>query len=200
MTDFAELPVEVRSADDSKRVAELVVCRYGETTRRTARPERFLPGAFTDSVQIRDRGRILFTDRHSDGTGTLPSEAKVARPVHWDTTTDPLELRATIRFFDTADGWTTFHRVQNGEIDAGSVGFRPIAERTGADGVREIVEAQMHHFALLSRAETLPAYDAPRVLQVRAAVIDHDLLAVTWDPALAEACIDVDELHKMGSS
>ena len=115
------VPVEVRSVDEAQRCAVMLVCRYGETSTRTARPERFAPGAFTRSVS--DRGdKIPFTDRHTGGTGELRAPA-VARPVSWDTSGDA-ELLAVLRFYDTPEGWGLYGRARDGEIDAGSVGFR----------------------------------------------------------------------------
>lgn len=186
------VPVEVRAADDAARRATMLVCRYGEVSRRTARPERFAPGAFTRSVA--ERGdRIPFTDRHTDGTGELKAPA-IARPVSWDTASAS-ELLAVLKFYDTPDGWLAYCRARDGEYDAGSVGFLPVAERT-ADGVREVTEAALHHVALICRSEATPAYDAPRILEVRAADVAA-LLAVNYDPAIAEGCYSAADLAMM---
>lgn len=182
--ESALVPVEVRAVDDAKRTATMLVCRYGETSRRLPRPERFARGAFTRSVTERAQ-KIPFTDRHTDGTGELRAPA-VARPLAWDTS-DPDELVAVLKFYDTPDAWAVYCRARDGEINGGSVGFRPIEERTGDDGVREVTEAALHHVALLDRSEAVPAYDAPRLLEVRRGLPDVSaLLAVKWDPALAE--------------
>lgn len=180
------VPVEVRAVDEPQRTATMVVCKYGETSRLTPVPERFMTGAFTRTVADR-RDRIPFTDAHTDGTGNLRGLIR-ARAKSWDTTS-PAELRAVIKFFDTPEAWELFCRARDGEIDAGSVGFMPVSERT-VDGVREITEAVLHHVALLSRAEATPAYDAPRLLEVRQSdaarfAKARELLAVTWDPAIA---------------
>lgn len=197
MTDFAELPIEVRSVDDTQRVAQMIVCRYGETSVRTPRPERFLPGSFTESV-TRRRDRIAFTTEHTGGTGAFKAGTRVARPVAWHVQ-NPDELQATIKFYDNAEGWDAYQRTRDGEINAGSVGFRAIEERDQG-GIREIAKADMHHFALLARDETIPAYDGPRVLEVRQSDRIVALLAITYDPAVADACIDLDDLHKLGAS
>jgi HK97 family phage prohead protease len=186
------VPVEVRSVDEAQRRAVMLVCRYGETSTRTARPERFAPGAFTRSVSNRG-DRIPFTDRHTGGTGELRAPA-VARPVAWDTSADA-ELLAVLRFYDTPEGWALYGRARDGEIDAGSVGFRPVAERT-VEGVREITEAALHHVALLARSEATPAYDGPRLLEVRTASAAA-LLAVTYDPAIAERCFSAADMARM---
>lgn len=175
----------------------MLVCRYGETTRRTPRPERFLPGAFTRSVERR-RSRIAFTDCHTEGTGDLRGKA-IAHPVFWDTS-DPGELRATIKFHDDEKGWDMFHRAQDGEIDAGSVGFLPLEERAGPDGIREIAEAQLHHVALLSRSDGhVPAYESTRLLEVRE---DYSarlaaVRAVSWAHVDPDACVTAADMAKL---
>ena len=186
------IPLEVRSVEEAQRRAVMLVCRYGETSTRTPRPERFTAGAFTRSVTAR-ADRIPFTDRHTGGTGDLRAPA-VARPVAWDTSA-PGELLAVLKFYDTPEAWGVFCRARDGEINAGSVGFQPIAERT-VEGVREITEAALHHVALLSRAESVPAYDAPRLLEVRTADVGG-LLAVTYDPALADGCVSAADMARM---
>lgn len=186
------IPLEVRSVDEEQRRAVMLVCRYGETSTRTPRPERFAPGAFTRSVTERGR-KIPFTDRHTGGTGELRAPP-VARPVAWDTSAEA-ELLAVLRFYDTPQGWDAFWRAKDGDINAGSVGFRPVAERT-VEGIREITEAALHHVALLSRAEATPAYDAPRLLEVWTADVAA-LLAVRWDPGLADSCVSADEMRRM---
>lgn len=200
-TEVTLLPVEVRAVDEAQRTAVMVVCRYGETSERLPKRERFAPGAFTASARTRG-GRVPFTTRHTDGTGVIDRATVVARPVAWQTE-EPAELRAVLRFFDTPDGWDAFYRAKDGELNAGSVGFRAIAERAADGGVREVTEAALHHVALLNRAEVLPAYDAPRLLEVRAAAADArtvaELLAVTYDPAIAERGPLVDELAKLGN-
>ncbi len=198
MTETLQVPVEVRTLDEAQRIAQVLVCRYGETSRRTPRPERFVAGAFTKSVQVRG-DRIPFTDAHTDGTGEFRRPA-IARPLSWDTS-DPAELRATVKFYDTPDGWLAFTKARDGQIGGGSVGFVAVAERVGADSAREVVEAQMHHFALIDRDEATPAYDGPRLLQVRLALPDiSQLLAVTYDPELAEGCVSAAELATLVAS
>jgi len=162
--ELASLPLEVRSVDEPQRLAHLVVMRYGETSRRLERPERFASGAFTRSVTAKG-DRIRFTTRHTDGSGEFKIGTAVARPVSWDTA-DPVELRAVVRFFDNHEGWEAFGRARAGEFDGGSVGFKAIEERS-AEGVREVTCADLHHVALFSRTEATPAYDGTRVLEAR---------------------------------
>jgi phage head maturation protease len=200
-TEMTLLPVEVRAVDDAQRTAVMVVCRYGETSDRLPRRERFMPGAFTRSVSTRG-GRIPFTTRHTDGTGAIARGTVVARPVAWQTEDAP-ELRALLRFFDSAEGWEAFYAAKDGELNAGSVGFRAIEERAGADGAREVTEAALHHVALLNRDQVPPAYDGPRLLEVRQAADARtvaELLAVQWPAELAERSGHLaDELAKLGN-
>jgi HK97 family phage prohead protease len=200
-TEELNVVVECRATDDPKREATFLVCRYGETSKRTpdARGERFVPHAFTRSVEAR-RDRVPFTTRHTGGSGWLPASAKVARPIEWRAGAE--ELVAVLKFYDTPEGWAVYDRARDGEIDGGSVGFEMVAERTGTDGAREVVEAGLHHVLLLARRDgPVPAYDAPRVLETR--VSDAEvarLLAVQWDPALAEGCVSVETLARLGAS
>jgi hypothetical protein len=190
-------PVEVRTIDEAKRLATMLVCRYGERSTRTTPPESFVNGAFTKSVELR-ADRVPFTDRHTGGTGKLRAPA-IARPVAWDVT-NPAELVATLRFFDTPDAWAVFIRARDGEIDGGSVGFEAIAERTAADGTREITEAKLHHVMLCAtRDGEIPAYDGPRLLEVRTAPPADvaALLAVRYDPAVADNCVSAEDLARM---
>lgn len=193
--ELASLPVEVRSVDEPKRVATMVVCRYGETSTRTPRPERFCPGAFTRSVSAKG-DRVAFTTQHTNGTGQIARGTAVARPVSWDTA-DQVELRAVLKFYDTPEGWEAFRRAKDREIDGGSVGFKAIEERTGPDGVREVTEAMLHHVMLLSRIEDTPAYDAPRLVEVRTQEQARKLLAVKYDDDLAEGYIPAAEIARM---
>jgi phage head maturation protease len=48
-------------------------------------------------------------------------------------------------------------------LDAFSVGFLPKRETRGADGAREVIEAQLHEVSLVP----IGAYDGARVLAVR---------------------------------
>jgi phage head maturation protease len=107
---------------------------------------------------------------------------------------------AVLRFFDTPEGWRAFLRAKDGELDAASIGFMPVEERVGADGAREHVEAELHHVCLLATADgAVPSYDAPRILETRRAALPDvsALLAVTYDVALAEDCVDPAVLARM---
>ena len=148
------IPLEVRSVEEAQRRAVMLVCRYGETSTRTPRPERFAAGAFTRSVTER-ADRIPFTDRHTGGTGDLRAPA-IARPVAWDTSA-PGELLAVLKFYDTPEAWDVFCRARDGEINAGSVGFRPIAERAVERRPRD------HRGGVASRRATVEGRVDPRL-------------------------------------
>jgi len=191
------MPVEVRAVDEAQRKAVMVVCRYGEVSERLPRREKFARGAFTRSVSSHGH-KVPFTVRHSDGTGDLPQGSVVAMPMRWDTG-DDAELRAELHFLDSSEGWMAFYRARDGELDGGSVGFRAVEERT-AGGVREIVQARLHHVMLLNRGEATPAYDSPKIVEVRADTLRRaaELLKISWDPQLAERGSLADELARLG--
>ena len=121
------IPLEVRSVDEEQRRAVMLVCRYGETSTRTPRPERFAPGAFTRSVT--ERGRQDSVHRPAYGRDRRAARPPGRPPGAWDTSAEA-ELLAVLRFYDTPQGWDAFWRAKDGDINAGSVGFRPVAERT----------------------------------------------------------------------
>lgn len=188
--------VEVRSVDEPKRLATLLVCKYGERSALVTPPELFVNGAFTSSVGKRG-DRVPFTDRHTGGTGVVLAGNTVARPVSWDTSGAD-ELLAVLKFFDTPEAWRVYTRARDGEIDGASVGFKALQERTAADGTREVVEAELHHVMLCATADgEIPVYSAPRLLEVRTAVNVDELLAKTWDPALAENRYAAEDLAKL---
>jgi len=194
--ELADVPIEVRTTDEPKRQATLLVTRYGELSMRTPRPERFAPGAFSKSVAARGN-RIAFTTRHTGGSGIIERGANVARPLRWDTS-DPSSLIAEIRFFDDAGGWEMFNKARDGELNGASVGFKAVEERTGPDGAREIVEGILHHVMLVDRTEATPAYDQPRVLETRTDDIDLEaLLAVRYPDGLADQWVSADEIRRM---
>jgi hypothetical protein len=187
------IPVEVRATDEAQRLATMLVCRYGEIGTPGGKREFFRNGAFTKSVGQRG-DRIPFTDAHTDGTGKL-KRPPIARPVSWDTS-GAEELLATLRFFDTPEGWAAFCRARDGEFDGGSVGFQALDERT-EDDTREVIEAALHHVMLVSSKNGgVPAYPGPRLLEVRAGDVEA-LLAVKWDPALADDHISAERLARL---
>lgn len=194
--EILQTPIEVRTVDEPLRRALMVVCRYGETSRRLPKPERFLPGAFTRSVT--ERGpKIPFTRAHTGGTGNLDRRFVVGRPVEWRTA--DLDLLALLQFFDTPDGWAAFCDAKDGKLTGGSVGFRAIEEREGADGAREVAEAMLHHVCITGGGQ-VPAYDEPRLVEVRAAERAETakrLLAVSWPAELAERASLADQLANL---
>jgi phage head maturation protease len=193
-------PVEVRAVDEAQRLVTMRIARWGELSRRTQYPrgERLLPGVFTRSIGLR-RDRIPIVTRHTGGTGHIDERTKVARPIAWQD--GPDELAAVLKFYDTPGGWAAYDRARDGEIDAGSVGFRATEERTAADGAREVIAAELHHFALLStRDGAVPAYDGPAVLEVRQAPDSADLLAVEYAADLGDSCVDPAWLARLISS
>jgi hypothetical protein len=146
---------------DERIVGGLAV-PWNETSRLTPDPagERFLPGSLTRSVKARGDRIKLF--RGSHGHDMIP----VGRAVSLDARHAD-GLYTTWRIANTPTGDQTLEEVREGLLDSFSVGFRAIKTQRGADGAREIVEAELGEVTLLPTG----AYDGARVLEVRAPVL-----------------------------
>jgi phage head maturation protease len=197
--ELAAIPLEVRTVDEATRSATVRVIRYGETS-TIARPEgeRFVPAAFTRSVAAR-ADRIPFATSHTEGTGILPRGATVARPTAWSTVGP--DLLADLRFFDDENGWRAYWAAKDGRLAGGSVGFKTLEERTAADGAREIVVAELHHVMIGPGTVPgqVPAYGSTGLVEVRTSAANvAALLAVDWSHVDPDACVDPDELIRMG--
>lgn len=120
-------------------------------------PERFAPGAFTRSIAERGHKVRLFTqhDRRS-----LP----VGRAV--ELTEQPDGLHAAFELARTTAADDALELVRSGVIDAFSVGFRPVRERTEHDGTVVRLEAALNEVSLVDS----PAYADALVAGVRSAV------------------------------
>lgn len=178
VTDAASVPVIYVGGDD--RTAELLICTYGEISwRMGARPERFAPHAFTSHLAGKQGDRVKIVNSHA------PDERAVARVTKWHLGGD--QLRARIRYFGDSRGWDAWTRARDGEITAASPQWRTLAEHIAGDGVREILTAQLLHVAIFG-PELQPAYDSPRLLEVRSPIVDETerLLAIKYPPDLAK--------------
>ena len=145
-----------------ERIVGGIAVPWNETTFLAghAAGERFLPGSLTRSVKARGDRLKLF--RGSHGHDMIPVGRAVALDArHAD------GLYTTWRIALTATGDQTLEEVREGLLDSFSVGFRLLKDRRGADGAREIVEAELAEVTLLPSG----AYDGARVLEVRAPVL-----------------------------
>jgi len=148
---------EAREAADGHRELECVVVPYGKMTRKAGigRPERFAPHALASAV-VAQRVRLR-SHNHS-----LREHLAVG-------VADALEdlddgLHARFRLYNTDEGRSAFENVQEGVYGGVSLGFAAVRERDVA-GVREILEARLHHVSLVED----PAYDDAQILAVRVA-------------------------------
>jgi uncharacterized protein len=149
--------LELRVADVSQRIVEGIVVPWGEVSFLTADPkgERFVRGALTRSVQQKgDRIKLFSNHRHEKAIGT----AIGWKPGHAD------GCWGSFRISTRPDGDELLADVADGLLDAFSVGFRPVRERRSDDGVREVLEAELHEVSLVP----IGAYDGARVLATRA--------------------------------
>lgn len=159
MTDIvrATFPgLELRVPDMSERIVEGIVVPWNETSYLTEDPrgERFRPGSLTRT--IKERGdRVKLFRVHDHGTA-------VGKSVQWKATHDG-GCWAQFRIANTPAGDDVLNEVREGMLDAFSVGFLPKRETRGADGAREIIEAQLHEVSLCP----IGAYDGARVLAMR---------------------------------
>ena len=171
-TELSTLPLELRASDDGNTLDGLCV-PYGKTTLKAGYPkgERFVAGAFADLTETRGSAKIRLTDSH-DETGRRPIGVGV------EFRDEAEGLFGRFRFYNTPEGRGGRENVLEDTYGGLSVGFLPIAERTGDDGAREILRARLVHVSLVDE----PAYSEARVLAVRSATPDvSDLLAVTYD-------------------
>jgi hypothetical protein len=159
---FAAL--ELRVPDPSERIVEGVVVPWGETSFMTPDPkgERFMAGSLTRSVAERgDRLKLFHAHNHDRAIG---------KAVNWNPDHEA-GCWAQFRIAATPQGDEVLAEVNEGMLDAFSIGFRPIRSRRGQDGAREIVEAALHEVSIAP----VGAYDGARVLAVRTPVFVFDV-------------------------
>ena len=148
--------LELRVPDMSERIVEGVIVPWDETTFLTADPrgERFRPGSLTRTIKERgDRVKLFRSHDH---------DVAVGRATQWKPTHEG-GCWAQFRIAATAAGDAVLAEVHEGMLDAFSVGFLPKRETRGADGAREVIEAQLHEVSLCP----MGAYDGARVLAMR---------------------------------
>jgi len=148
--------VELRVPNLVERIVEGIVVPYGETSFLTDDPrgERFRPGSLTRTIKDRgDRVKLFRSHEHDTAVGKAISW----RPNHEG------GLWAQFRIAATPAGDAVLVEVAEGMLDAFSVGALPKSETRGADGAREVIEAQLHEVSLCP----IGAYDGARVLAMR---------------------------------
>lgn len=148
--------LELRVPDTAERIVEGIVVPWNEVSFLTPDPrgERFRAGSLTRTIKERgDRVKLYRTHEHSVAVG---------RPLAWKPTHEG-GLWAQFRIAATPAGDDVLLELREGMLDAFSVGFLPKREVRGADGAREIIEAQLHEVSLCP----IGAYDGARVLAMR---------------------------------
>lgn len=153
----ATAELRVRSDGDGRTVYGIVV-PYGQVAEvddgRGPYRESFEPGAFSRSIADRGAKVRLFVN-HATHT-RLP----IGRATALEERPDGLHGAFTVSA--TRDGDEAITLIQDGVVDAFSVGFRPIRERNDKGVVRRI-EAALREVSLVS----MPAYPGALVGGVR---------------------------------
>lgn len=152
-------PIEFRTVSTDERIVSGIAVPWNETSYLTPDPkgERFLPGSLTRTIKARGDRLKLFR-----GGREHQHDEAIARPIEFDPR-HPDGLWAAWRIGKTKAGDAALEEVAEGLLDAFSVGFRAVRAGRGADGAREIGEAELLEVTLLP----IGAYDGARVLEVR---------------------------------
>jgi len=162
--------LELRLANVAERIVEGIVVPYNETSFMTPDPrgERFMPGSLTRT--IRERGeRIKLFRSHEH-------KVAVGKAVSWNPTNGG-GCWAQFRIANTPAGDAVLTEVREGMLDAFSVGFLPKRETRGADGARQIIDADLHEVSLCP----IGAYDGARVVTTRSPSTVGGLEWTTFD-------------------
>jgi HK97 family phage prohead protease len=148
--------LELRDADDGGHELDGMCVPYGvESYRAGPLPERFAAHAFAASA---DHTKIRLVDENHAWRGRRP--VGVAKAL----SDEPGGLVGRFRFYDTPEGRSAFENVRAGTYGGLSIGFIATREAIVA-GVREIIEAKLHHVSLVDE----PAYDDAQIIAVRSA-------------------------------
>jgi len=154
-----DFPLEIREVSARKRIAELLLVPYGETTMDAGNPrgERFLRGSFRKAAsEFRGRKRPLYLFRaheHGRAVGQAMSLQESAE--------GPI---GEFRMGRTAPADEVLMEMEDGLLGGVSVGFRAIKDRLAReDGAREILEASLIEASVLP----LGAYEGAGVLSLR---------------------------------
>ena len=131
------------------------------TTKAGPRPEVFRRGAFATAAA--GVGKVRLTDNNHAGATRRP--VGVALALREDTDqAGRFGLRGRFRFYNTPEGRAAFENVREETYGGLSIGFVAVREEV-RDGVRNVLEARLHHVSLVDE----PAYDDAQVLAVRSA-------------------------------
>jgi HK97 family phage prohead protease len=162
-TTRVAFPIEWRTVSVDERIVEGLGVPWGEVSYLTPDPagERFLPGSLTKSV--REKGARLKLFRAHDHS------AAIGRAVKLDAR-HPDGLMSSWRIFKTPAGNAALEEIAEGALDSFSLGFMPKRTQRAPDGVREVVEAELHEVSIAP----IGAYDGARVLSMRTPASELD--------------------------
>lgn len=148
--------LEVREADGRRELLGISV-PYNRITERTATGrELFRPGAFASACGAADKVRLI-DENHT--AGRRPAGVAMALEERGG---DRPGLYSRWRFYDTPEGRAAWENAKEGTYGGLSVGFYAVREQH-VGGVREILEARLHHVSLVDE----PAYEDAKILAVR---------------------------------
>lgn len=152
---MSALPMEIRAVNLDERTITGVCAPYDEVSYLVPDPsgERIVRGAFAKSLRQR-HDRILLFRGHSH-------DRAIARSRSFEDAEGGLV--GVFHARPSSVGDEALEEARDGYLPGLSVGFRPVNQRRGADGVREITEAALIEVSLV----TIPAYDGARVMAVR---------------------------------
>lgn len=164
------LPMELRSVNESAHTIEGIVAPYNETSLLAGDPygERILRHAFARSIAQRgNRIPLCVNHDHSNVVGMSREwrDSDAGLVGVFDIRTDSYGERAIA---DATAGY----------LPSMSVGFLPIDRKRAADGVIEIREARLVECSLV----IMGAYDGAQVLAARQAAQVAELLAPFQNP------------------
>lgn len=184
------LPYKLRAAADGTLTG--ICVPYGEVSHFTEHSggERFVRGAFAESIAVQSRSRSTKVRLKSLHSEAMPVGVATELREEDD------GLYGTFRLYDTPEGRAARERAHDGVYGGLSIEFRPVDEQRGGDGVTEVRKAMLHAVAL----ELEPAYEGAKVLAVRSAVEERTARSWMWDnvPAIEHAPVDVDFARFLG--
>lgn len=146
------LYMAVRKVDMTGRLITGLAVPYDSTSYLTDygdQGERVLRGAFNKSIRQRDRKILLFRNHNHDRAVGVSNR--------FANTDAGLESEFYVPPSTTGD--EVLAEVEAGLLPGLSVGYKPIRQRAGADGVMEVQEGQLLEVSLV----TIPAYDGTGV-------------------------------------
>jgi hypothetical protein len=161
-----ELLMELRGVDAQARTITGVVAPYDEVSYMTPDPagERILHGAFAKSIAETGAKVRLFVGHENRG-------ASIGHATSWQD--DPAGLSAVFTISASRRGDEALDDARNDGFGGLSVGFLPLRQQRGEDGVREVREARLMEVSLVG----VPAYAGARITAVRNAQSIEALMA-----------------------